>query len=264
MLGRFARKVSSDTDPKEFVFPIAPIDDDEPDSPVDKPEHAEPAGPVTAVPELTHPGESASNGLAERSVETLEDYIRTLLTALQSHMKLPLNIHHPLASWVVKHASYCLNVVQLGRDGRTAYGRLHGREARMRICELGEKVLWYVHVKLRAKADQRWRYGCFLGRSLGSDQNFIGLANGGIIRARAMVRLTPDAQRLLSLKATPLAESTKWLDKIEEHEQPQKHDPQDEGEDRSSSSHRRVRITLKDLRDSRIGFTPLLPSLQLS
>ena len=32
---------------------------------------------LVAVPELTHPGDSASNGLAERSVRTLDEQTRT-------------------------------------------------------------------------------------------------------------------------------------------------------------------------------------------
>ena len=75
-----------------------------------------------AVPELTHPGESRSNGLAERAVEALEDFSRTLFTALQAHMKIPLPIKHPLVAWVVAHAAYLLNKYQLGPDSRTAWG----------------------------------------------------------------------------------------------------------------------------------------------
>ena len=59
----------------------------------------------------------------------------------------------------------------------------------MRLCEMGEKVLWYVPKKLKGKSEQPWRYGVFLGRALGSDQNYIGLRNGDVVRARAIVRL---------------------------------------------------------------------------
>ena len=175
MLGRFARRVYSDQDATDHGLPIAAIDDDEPDAPTIVPVSEAPQGPVVAVPELTHPGESASNGLAERSVRTIEDFTRTTLAALQAHVKIPITMSHPLAHWALQHAAYLMNTYQLGRDGHTAYGRLHGRETHERLCELGEKILWFVPKKLRSKADQPWRYGVFLGRALGSDQNFIGL-----------------------------------------------------------------------------------------
>ena len=54
-----------------------------------------------------------------------------------------------------------------------------------------ETMLWFVPKRLKAKADQPWRYGVFLGRALGSDQNMIGLPGGDVVRARAMVRRVP-------------------------------------------------------------------------
>lgn len=73
VLGRSCKKVSSDTDPADFEYPLAVVEDDEPDAPTEVPSPLDSGAPVVIVPELTHPGESASNGLAERSVGTLED-----------------------------------------------------------------------------------------------------------------------------------------------------------------------------------------------
>ena len=130
----------------------------------------------TAAPELAHPGESQSNGLAERAVGIFEDQFRTLKAALETSIKHRIPSNHPVIAWLVEHTSWVLNKFHLGDDGRTAYGRLHGREGRERICEFGETIMWFVPKKLRSKLDQRWRYGIFLGRALGSDQNFIGLS----------------------------------------------------------------------------------------
>lgn len=115
----------------------ANIDDEDPDDLTSAPRPSAPAGPVVAVPELTHPGGSASNGLSERAVETLEDFVRAWMTALQAHIRTPLTMTHPLAAWVVEHSAYLLNTCMFGNDGRTAYGRLHGKERRERLCELG-------------------------------------------------------------------------------------------------------------------------------
>ena len=66
---------------------------------------------------------------------------------------------------------------------------MHGKEVSEYIAEFGERVLYYVPKKQRSKLDVRWRYGTFLGRATNSDQNYIGLNDGTVTCARAMVRL---------------------------------------------------------------------------
>ena len=60
----------------------------------------------TAAPELTHPGESQSNGLAERSVGIFEDQFRTLKSALEIRLKHRLPVSHPVTSWLVEHTCW--------------------------------------------------------------------------------------------------------------------------------------------------------------
>ena len=96
--------------------------------------------------------------------------------------------------WMVEHASHLLSKYAIGPDGRTGYGRLHGKEVSERICEFGERVLHYIPRKLRANMDARWKYGVFLGKSMNSDQNFIGMQDGSVTTSRAMVRLIPSAR----------------------------------------------------------------------
>ena len=68
-----------------------------------------------ATPELSHPGESASNGLAERSVGVFMDQLRTLKTALESRLKIRLASSRPITHWLIEHTSYVLskNIVGL-------------------------------------------------------------------------------------------------------------------------------------------------------
>ena len=73
--------------------------------------------------------------------------------------------------------------------------------------KLGEKILWFVPKKKRVKLDARWRYGVFLGRSMNTDYNYVGLSDGTVVCARAMVRVIPskrwDVKRLMGLRGTP-------------------------------------------------------------
>ena len=162
LLGRSAQKVTSDDDRKDLPFPVAVVEDDEPDAPTEVPKAPAPEGPLIMVPELTHPGESQSNGLAERSVGILEDFVRTTILALRVNIGVSFPADHPLVDWAVQHSAYLLNKYSLGTDGRTAYGRLHGAETKERICQFGERILWFVPKRLRGKLDQRYRYGIFL------------------------------------------------------------------------------------------------------
>ena len=97
----------------------------------------------------------------------------------------------------------------LARMARPPFHMLHGKDTDEKPMECGKTVLWFVPKSLRAKLGQRWRYGIFLGRSMNSDQNILGIHGGGVIRARAIIRLIPaarwDAERILGVKVTPLS-----------------------------------------------------------
>ena len=110
----------------------------------------------------SHPGESQSNGMAERSVGIFEDQFGTLKHALEVKLQRRLPVSHPVTSWLVEHTAWVFNKFHLGLDGRTAYGRLHGREGRERVCACGERIMSFVPKQPRSKLDQRWKYGMFL------------------------------------------------------------------------------------------------------
>ena len=127
-------------------------------------------------------------------------------------------------------------------------------------ASLAKKVLWYVPKQSRGKLDARWRYGVFIGRSMNSDQNFVSLQDGYVVKARAIVRVIPevrwDAQRIQNITMTPLDERARsgTLDAIEEAEEPHAH-----AEDISvpSASVSRVKIMPKDL--VKYGTSPRCP-----
>ena len=135
--------------PKDLHLPVATPDDDEPDAPEDIPLT------TIAVPELTHPGESQSNGLAERSVRTVEEQVRTRLAATEANIKTKIPSEHPLLAWLLEHSAYTLNKFGPGKDGKYPYALLHGKQCVERSVEFGEKILWFVHKTLRSKLNQK-------------------------------------------------------------------------------------------------------------
>ena len=64
----------------------------------------------------------------------------------------------------------------------------------------------------------------FLGRASNCNQNVVGLANGSIVTARAIVRLVPSlrwsAEKLGVISGVPMDNKTKEFDVIEEEAAP--------------------------------------------
>ena len=144
----------------------------------------------------------------------------------------------------------------VGPDGHTGYWQLHGRECNEKLVEYGEKVMYYVPRKLRAKLDPRWKYGVWLGRALSADESYIGTSDGQVTRARGVMRLVEsvrwDAARLNRLKAKPGAKAVDGIEQVEDDVYPHlgKDDQPPEEEDpdaAKSKAQMRMRITVKDL-----------------
>lgn len=100
-----------------------------------------------AVPETSRPGESQSNGDAERTAHMLEDQPRVIKLALENRIGAPC----PVMSWLLEHASLPLTKCHVGADGKTTYERLHGECAQDRLAEFCEVVFYDVPVRCRAQ-----------------------------------------------------------------------------------------------------------------
>ena len=108
---RVGIKVHDDSGPDPEDYHIAVAEDaDEFEIPCDAVKNADasslpnrellsPLEDVVATPELTHPGESQTNGLAERAVQSIEGFASTLLAALQARIRMPIPSDHPLLGW---------------------------------------------------------------------------------------------------------------------------------------------------------------------
>ena len=112
--------------------------------------------------------------------------------------------------------------------------------------------MWLVPKKLRGKLDQRWRYGIFLGRSLSSDQNFVGLNTGEVVCARAIVRVAegirwaPD--RIANIQMSPSAFKPGSMDRIEEDPEPQAHPDPNVDQGTAVRQRRRLRVFDADVK----------------
>ena len=107
---------------------------------------------------------------------------------------------------------------------------------------------------------------------MNADQNYIGLADGSVTQARAMVRLIPnvrwDIDRVERIAGTPTELFTLSLDAVEEAMEPHDHiKPADENNDgdavlEEAEGRRRLKISQKDL--EKLGYSPGCPKCRLA
>ena len=106
---------------------------------------------IQMVPEWSAVGESPSNGKAERTVQLVEDLLRTYLHALEGRLQTPVPSESPIVRWWVAHVMNMLNMYTVNPDGVTPYAALHGKRAVARHAEFGDRVFWHVPKRARSK-----------------------------------------------------------------------------------------------------------------
>ena len=160
-----------------------------------------------AVPELSAVGESASNGKAERAVQTFEDQLRTLKSALDSRLKQKVPVNHPLMNWRVEHTANVINRYAVTSDGSTPYQALHGERSTLKVVEFAEQVVFYVPKKLRAKLSRRWQLGTYLGLVSSSNEDMVATRHGNAVKSRSVVRVVEasrwNSDAALAIVGTP-------------------------------------------------------------
>ena len=143
------------------------------------------------VSEWSTVGESASNGRAERTVQQVEDLLSTHLHALESRIKASIPSNTPAVRWLVEHTMNMINMYTVNPDGVTPYAALHGKRA----------------VGTRTKLCLRWRLGTFLGVPACSNEVYIAIPSGQIIKTRSIPRAVADnrcdSAAVLGVTGTP-------------------------------------------------------------
>ena len=136
----------------------------------------EPEGDVpVAAPGHPAPGDSASNGMAERAVQPLEGQVLAMKLALEDRIGTAIPSNHPTMHWMVSHAACLPSVCLEWEDATTGYEKWHGQKARMQLPELGKTILYFVPANNRFDLEANLGLLIFLCKSYTSDPNVIGL-----------------------------------------------------------------------------------------
>ncbi|CAE7276044.1 true, partial [Symbiodinium sp. CCMP2592] len=123
-------------------------------------------------------GSHASNGAAERAILELARQVRTLASALEERYKKPLETEGVVFPWLVRHAGWLISRFLVKQDGRTPYERLRGRDFRGEVAECCEVVHYKLDKEKTGKLDKQTSVGVWLGKSLASDEHFLGTPQG--------------------------------------------------------------------------------------
>ena len=153
-----------------------------------------------------------SNGVAEHAVQEYIGHLRTIKLALERRTGEKLPTNSPMMQWASEHAPFLISRYQLGHDGKTAYRRLMGKDAKNKIVEFGEQVLAKPmrskRMKRKVALRSKWVAATWVGATRNSNEHIVVLAEGGpAIRVRTVKRRPmPDrwnVERLNEVRATP-------------------------------------------------------------
>ena len=118
------------------------------------------------IRELAPKNSKGSNGVVQRAVQSVEQFVRTLKSALDGRMAVKIDTLHPVLTWLCEYAGLLLSRLEVSSDGKTSYERVKGKPAQVIGVEFGEKVLWKFTVQgldqKMEKINARWGYGLFL------------------------------------------------------------------------------------------------------
>ena len=137
---------------------------------------------LATVLEHGAPGDSQSNGFVERAIRSVEDMIRT------HKIGEVLKVDTVAMAWLVEHCADILNKCQQGKDGRTPYERLRGKQFSGSMLEFGSQVMLKVMDKVSGGLMQeRWVEGTWLGSRFTTLEHLVARKSDGVvIRTRAV------------------------------------------------------------------------------
>lgn len=144
---------------------------------------------VVTIVEKSPVGSSGSNGVVERAIQSVEGLIRTLKSACEHRWGLTLKPGEKTVLFIAEYASYLVNKLEVGKDGKTAWERSRGKRGVVMAVEFGEKVLWKIKQSGKlAKMSPKWELGVFVGVRAESGEVWVATPEG-IHTVRAVRRL---------------------------------------------------------------------------
>ena len=113
---------------------------------------------------------------------------------LQLRLGRELDARERITAFILEYATYLLNHLQIGEDGKVPYERVRGKKHQILGLEFGEKVLFrFKEGTKKPKLEDRWGKGIFVGIRSRSQEVMVSTVEG-IWLSRAIKR-APEEER---------------------------------------------------------------------
>ena len=83
---------------------------------------------------------SASDGVVERGVQTVQGQVRVLRSAVEEKWGVKLETAHSIWPWLVEYASFLISIGEVDHDGKTPYERCKAKRGKLLGLAFGAKV----------------------------------------------------------------------------------------------------------------------------
>ena len=91
--------------------------------------------------------------MAERTIQLIEDDVRTLKSAFEKLIKARPTSTHPLTKWLVEHAASLRNGYSTTQTGETPHEKHYVQKRMPRPLKVGEKVFYLIPKEAARRAE---------------------------------------------------------------------------------------------------------------
>lgn len=84
--------------------------------------------------------------------DTLAGYVRTMASVVHFHRGMEVEPKSRLFAWNIRHAAFLVGRHHVRREGTTAFHALHSRDARDKLVQFAEMVLFRLDGDKRRKS----------------------------------------------------------------------------------------------------------------
>ena len=136
-------------------------------------------------------GSHQSNGMVEKTVQTVRNGGRTLRAYLEDRCRVKVEGHNHIFSWAMRHSGFIHNRFSRAVRGAPPYEIVFGRRFKGILLPFGEQCLF--HLPSRHKGDMQWRRGIYAGHNERNGASIL-LTPDGAFESRSLRRLPAEEQ----------------------------------------------------------------------
>ncbi|CAK9052235.1 unnamed protein product [Durusdinium trenchii] len=174
-------------------------------------QHARAALGMATEIRATGAGQHASNGQAEKTVQSVRKLANTLRSFAEEKTGVKITGLHHIYPWSFRHAAWLMTRYRV-INGATSFEVMNDRKYNGKVVIFGEAVLFKDTMRAKWKGEPVYRRGIWVGKSSWSDSHIL-LTRSGAVEARSIRRLPEqfDGNLLVTARGVPWQYSVQGL-----------------------------------------------------